>query len=348
MDLLPAVTEPPAALEPLTPPTVNLRGTPPAASPTALVELLRDAGAAPSVLEATSTWLRKRESEHSRTAYAKDASWWLAWCVASGTNPAVARALHADQYAAALQESKLAKSTRARRLAVASSWYAYLVRAEVAERNPFLGMDRPSVEADSSSTRGMTPAQLGALLNYAREHETARTYALLVTLATTAARIGSVLAATVGAIGHDQGHRVIDLTTKGDHAKRFVLVPLAVEGIEAYLAERGAAGPDEYLFATSTGRPMDEPAAFRTLQRVAKAARIPHADRLSPHSLRHGYATAMLDKGVPLADVQDALGHADPRTTRRYDRARGALHRSPSYRMQEELTKAMHADEGLR
>ncbi|WP_369360909.1 tyrosine-type recombinase/integrase [Streptomyces sp. cg2] len=75
-----------------------------------------------------------------------------------------------------------------------------------------------------------------------------------------------------------------------------------------------------------TGRPMDEPAAFRTLRRFAKAAGLPHADTLSPHSLRHSYTTAMLDKGVPLADVQDALGHADPRTTRRYDRARGALH----------------------
>jgi integrase/recombinase XerD len=90
---------------------------------------------------------------------------------------------------------------------------------------------------------------------------------------------------------------------------------------------------------------MDEPAAFRLVRRVAKAAGIPHADLLSPHSLRHSYATALLSKGVPLADVQDAMGHADPRTTRRYDRAAGALDRSPSYKMQDQIAAAMRAVE---
>ncbi|MFI1148698.1 tyrosine-type recombinase/integrase [Streptomyces sp. NPDC020817] len=342
MASLPAVPQA-TFLDPIASPPLALRGTPPASSPDALLELLAQAGAAPRVVEATGTWLMRRESEHTRTAYAKDASWWLAWCAAAGTNPASARPLHTDQYDAALRDSGLAKSTRARRLAAASSWYDYLVRAEVAERNPFLGMDRPSVSADDSPTRGMSPAQLAALLTYARERESARTYALLVLLSTTAARIGSVLDARAGSLGQDKGHRVIDLTTKRNRQKRFVLVPLAVEALEMYLAERGEVGSEEWLFVTSTGRPVDEPAAFRTVRRVAKAAGIPHADQLSPHSLRHSYATALLSKGVPLADVQDAMGHADPRTTRRYDRAAGALDRSPSYKMQEEITKAMAA-----
>ena len=342
---LPAVPERPVFLEPTATPHLSLRGAPPASSPEALLSLLRNAGATPNVVEATATWLARRKSVHSRTAYAKDASWWLAWCAASETNPALARPLQADQYAAALAEAGLAKSTRARRLAAASSWYAYLVRAEAADRNPFFGMERPSVSADDSPTRGMTAAQLAAVLTYARKHETARTYALLVMLAVTAARIGSVLNAPVGALGHDQGHRVIDLTTKRDHKKRFVLVPMAVEAVEALLAERDEPGSEDLLFVTSAGRPMDEPAAFRLVRRVAKAAGIPHADKLSPHSLRHSYATALLSKGVPLADVQDAMGHADPRTTRRYDRAAGALDRSPSYKMQDELTAAMRAAE---
>lgn len=340
---LPAVPAQPVFLEPTATAPLSLRGKPPASSPEALLALLRRAGAAPNVVEATATWLARRKSNHSRTAYAKDASWWLAWCAASDTNPALARPLQADQYAAALAEAELAKSTRARRLAAASSWYAYLVRAEVAERNPFFGMERPSVSSDDSPTRGMTAAQLAAVLTYARKNETARTYALLVLLAVTAARIGSVLTARVGDLGHDQGHRVIDLTTKRDRKKRFVLVPMAVEAVEALLVERDEPGLEEPLFATSSGRPMDEPAAFRLVRRVAKAAGIPHADQLSPHSLRHSYATALLSKGVPLADVQDAMGHADPRTTRRYDRAAGALDRSPSYKMQEELTAAMRA-----
>jgi len=53
--------------------------------------------------------------------------------------------------------------------------------------------------------------------------------------------------------------------------------------------------------------------------------------RLSPHSLRHTFVTQALDAGVPLRDVQDAMGHADPRTTRRYDRGRMALDRRATY-----------------
>jgi hypothetical protein len=52
---------------------------------------------------------------------------------------------------------------------------------------------------------------------------------------------------------------------------------------------------------------------------------------MSPHSLRHAAITAALDDGCSLRDVQDLARHADPRQTRRYDRARGALDRNPTY-----------------
>jgi integrase/recombinase XerD len=217
---------------------LTLRGTPPASTPAALLALLTEAGAGPAVLKATRSWLAKRPSEHSRTAYAKDAAWWLAFCAAADVDPTRARPTDADDYETALRETGLAKSTRARRLAAASSWYTYLVRADVADRNPFEGMDRPSVSADDSPTRGLTAAQLATLLKYARANESTRTYALLATLATTAGRIGSVLALTAKDIGHDQGHRVADLLTKGNHKRRVVLVPLAVEAIERHTAGR--------------------------------------------------------------------------------------------------------------
>ena len=342
---LPELPRQPKFLEPITVTKLLLRGTPPASTAAALLDLLQRASASTAVVEATSTWLQRRPSEHSRTAYAKDASWWLAWCAAAGTNPATARATQADQYAAALRESGLSKATQARRLAAASSWYAYLVRAEAASLNPFHGMERPAVSADASSTRGLTAEQLARILKRARDHESTRTYALLALLAFTGARIGSLLNAPAGAIGYDEGHRVIDLVTKRDRKMRVVLVPVAVEAVERYLAERGDVHPEALLFVTSSGLPMDEAAVLRLVRRVAAAAGIPQAEKLSPHSFRHSYATTLLNKGVPLADVQDAMGHADPRTTRRYDRAAGALHRSPSYKMQDEINAAMRAVE---
>jgi hypothetical protein len=85
--------------------------------------------------------------------------------------------------------------------------------------------------------------------------------------------------------------------------------------------------------ARADGSRLDRHAAGRIVRRLAKRAGI--SKPISPHSLRHAAITAALDAGCSLRDVQDYARHADPRQTRRYDRARGAtrpqphLHRRP-------------------
>jgi integrase len=69
--------------------------------------------------------------------------------------------------------------------------------------------------------------------------------------------------------------------------------------------------------------------AWKLVNRVARAAGVPYG--ISPHSFRHSAITIALSEGQPLHAVQDFAGHADPRTTRRYDRARESLDRSPAY-----------------
>jgi integrase/recombinase XerD len=66
------------------------------------------------------------------------------------------------------------------------------------------------------------------------------------------------------------------------------------------------------------------------VRRLARAAGIPSWAQLSPHSLRHTAITLALDAGASLHDVQDYAGHADTRTTRRYDHSRDSLGRSPT------------------
>ena len=74
---------------------------------------------------------------------------------------------------------------------------------------------------------------------------------------------------------------------------------------------------------------LDRHAAARIVRRLANRAGIDK--RVTPHTLRHAFITAALDAGVPLRDVQEAASHADPRTTMRYDRARGSLDRHATY-----------------
>lgn len=106
--------------------------------------------------------------------------------------------------------------------------------------------------------------------------------------------------------------------------------------INAYLDQRDSTRHnDEPLFLTvpagrqGGGKPMDRQAIGKLIRRIATAAGIPSAARLTPHSLRHTFITLVLDAGAALRDVQDAAGHANANTTRAYDRNRGRLARHP-------------------
>jgi integrase len=95
------------------------------------------------------------------------------------------------------------------------------------------------------------------------------------------------------------------------------------------LAQRGnpASG---LLFLTERGRPLYPAWPFRLLKRLGRIASMPQAAQLSAHSLRATAITELL-RVVPLQDAQDFARHKDPRTTRRYDKARGNLDRAGSY-----------------
>lgn len=314
-----------------------VRGKPPVRSPQELASLLRVARLPEHGLRATAVWLvsGRRESAHTRAAYVRDVGWWVSWCAAGGVDPVNPPTAAADLYMAELKASGLARATIGRRVAAVSSWYTYLVREQVAMVNPFDGAERPRTDTTASATRGLSRRQVTAVLAHAAEHETARTHALLWLMFATAGRIGSLLSVRIEQLGQDRGHQVIDLTVKGGSVKRFVVPPAALAAIDRYLSERGC--PEAgLLFVSRTGRALGQPYVWKLVNRVARAVGITY--KISPHSFRHSAITIALSDGRPLHVVQDFAGHADPRTTRRYDRARDALDRSPAYELAASVT----------
>jgi integrase/recombinase XerD len=96
------------------------------------------------------------------------------------------------------------------------------------------------------------------------------------------------------------------------------------------LTRNALEGPTRQLTPNShPGRRRDRHGAGRIVRKTARRAGI--AKAVTPHTLRHAFITAAPDAGVPLRDVQEAASHADPRTTMRYDRARGSLDRHATY-----------------
>ncbi|SFU06809.1 Phage integrase family protein [Geodermatophilus amargosae] len=107
------------------------------------------------------------------------------------------------------------------------------------------------------------------------------------------------------------------MTRKGGKPARVPLAPPVVRALDDYIAER-TTGP--IFMASPDGHRYGYQLAYEQLGRLCRSAGLPAGVTL--HSLRHSYATESLRLGAALQDVQDALGHADPRTTRRYDRSR--------------------------
>jgi site-specific recombinase XerD len=288
-------------------------------------------------------WLGAYRSAHTRTAYRRDltntgpvgALGFLPWCAARGIDPLAAGRAHVDLYARELEEVLgAAPSTVARRVAAVSSFYAYLASTtDLVSRNPCTDVRRPPAGSDSQAT-GLDRDEVRALLATART-DSPRAHALVAVLAGNGLRIGEALAADVADLGHERGHRTLRITRKGGKKAVVPLAPPTVSALDTYLAGRQN-GP---LFATRTGRRLDEPYVWRLLRRLAADAGITSSGTISPHSLRHAFVTLALDAGASLRDVQDAAGHADPRTTRRYDRARHNLDRHPAYALASLLTE---------
>ena len=268
----------------------------------------------------------------TRRAYFTDLKAWYAWCVARELHPLQARrhdvALWARQLAEQPQPSTgkvQAPASIARRLSCLSSFYSYGVEVSVLEENPVANVKRPRV-ADVSMTVGLAREQLEQLLG-AAEADGPRSAALITLLAYNGLRVDEALSRDVEHLGHQLGHRVLRISRKGGHEALEPLSAPVDRALDAYLDDRVTGA----LFVDDRGRRMYEAQARRLVRRLARSAGLKSAGQLSPHSLRHTFATSLDDAGVPLQDIQDAMGHADPRTTRRYMATHQHLDRHATY-----------------
>jgi integrase/recombinase XerD len=300
-------------------------------------------------------WLAGKRSEHTRTAYARDigiiprrrasqAPSWLAWCRTAGVHPVTeVTGLHVAVYARQLTSAELSPSSAARKLAAVAGWYAWLERRGHIHASPAAGIARPRRAPARPANPGLTPDQALSLVHAADTApgpQRARTAALIAVLLFTGARVSEIIGADVADLGTERGRRAL-WVTRGDGQRRRLTLPApAAARIDTYLAERDRAAPParrrasaepRALFATASGKRLFAADVWRIVRRLALRAGLPDelACHLGPEAMRHSFATLYLDAGGSLGDLQQVMGHVDPRTTRRYDRSRHPVSRSP-------------------
>ena len=263
------------------------------------------------------------DKAHTRSAYQSDLRCFTSWCARIGIDPLTAQRAHLDGYARSLEAEGPASSSVARRLSVISGLFRYAYEEGYVDRNPAAHVRRPRV-GDDSPTLGLDLVEARRLLQ-AAETASPRDHVLVCLLLLNGLRVSEVCTALVSDLSSERGHRVLVVVRKGGRRDLVPLAPRTLAAVEQHLDGR----TDGFLVLANDGGPLNRFQATRAIRRLSRAADI--TKHISPHSLRHTAVTLALDAGVPLRDVQDMAGHADPRTTRRYDRARKSLDRHATY-----------------
>jgi len=264
-------------------------------------------------------WLQDGLAPASLASYRRDLTQFAAWLGRHDVALPAARrgdieAFLADEYA------RKAKATSiARRLSALRRFYALLAQEGAVRVDPTLRVRAPRLPR--RLPKNLTEAQVEALLAAPDIATTLgqRDRAMLETLYATGLRVSELTGLKLAQVALDAG--VVRVLGKGNKER---LVPLGEEAIlwlKRYLAgarpELAGARRSDAVFLTTRGGPMTRQAFWTRLKRFAVRAGIPAAS-LSPHVLRHAFATHLLNHGADLRVVQLLLGHADITTTTIY------------------------------
>ena len=217
----------------------------------------------------------------------------------------------------------LAHSTQARRLSALRQFFGYLVSEGVRDDDPTATLDAP--RAGQALPKVLTQAEVDALLDTAHAMdgpEGARLAAIVELLYATGLRVSELVSLPLAAAQHGAGAGVLWLRGKGGRERMVPIGRAAAAALERYLAVRGvfvtAPGMAKWLFASrSTEGYLTRRRVGQLLKWLALEAGLDPA-KVSPHVLRHAFATHLLTHGADLRALQTLLGHADIGTTQIY------------------------------
>ncbi len=264
-------------------------------------------------------WLEDGLSPNTLGAYRRDLQALADWLVQQHTGRTLVQATEIDLlgYTSA-RHSATKPSSAGRRLSVFRRFYRWAVRDGHTTQDPTLRMDAPRQHMRVPGT--LTEAQVEALLNAPDVHESLglRDRAMLELMYASGLRVSELVDLKSVHVGLNEG--VLRITGKGSKER---LVPFGGEAgdwLRRYLAEaRGvilSGQVSDALFVTARGGPMTRQMFWKLIKKYALLAGI--TQPLSPHTLRHAFATHLLNHGADLRVVQMLLGHADISTTQVY------------------------------
>jgi integrase/recombinase XerC/integrase/recombinase XerD len=260
-------------------------------------------------------------SPHTLRAYRNDLGELGRWAGERGHDPGDLRYRELRAYAAALSERGLARATVARKLVAIRSLGTHLVNTGVAAQNPAELL--PSPKRASRLPRVLGPEQAARLLDRipAGGPLEVRDRAMLELAYACGLRVDEIRGLRVDDVDFES--ESVRVRGKGGKERVVPIGEPAQQAIRRYLdtarpALVGRGDPEPSLFVSKRGRPLHTSDIRRRLERWVREAGI--AGGVSPHVLRHSFATHLLEGGADLRSIQELLGHSSVSTTQIYTR----------------------------
>ncbi len=264
-------------------------------------------------------WLEDGLSPRSLESYRRDLGQFGVWLAKAGGHLAEAGAGDIQQFLAdrTLRQGVAARSL-ARQLSALKRYYRWLLRQGRRGDDPTLNIEAPRLPR--LLPKSLSEDDVEALLNAPDVAEPLglRDRAMLELLYACGLRVSELTGLPLSAVGLREG--VVRVMGKGAKERLAPLGEMAAEWLERYLAEARpvllAGRTSDALFVTARAGAMTRQAFWYAIKR--HAARTGIGASLSPHTLRHAFATHLLNHGADLRVVQMLLGHADNSTTQIY------------------------------
>ncbi len=258
-------------------------------------------------------------------AYGRDLNDFAGWLAARQGHFSGADADAIESYLAACTDQGLSRATRARRLSAIRQLYRFAFDEGWRTDNPAIRLKGPGRAQHLPGT--LTVPEVEALIRAARDgrRDPARNTCLMELLYATGMRVSELVGLPVAAVRGDP--RMLLVRGKGGKERLVPLSPPARAAVTLWLAERDtaeAAGraegrpPSRFLFpARAKEGHLTRQAFFVLIKQLAVAGGV-SPDKVTPHVLRHAFATHLLAGGADLRSIQTMLGHADVATTEIY------------------------------
>jgi integrase/recombinase XerD len=219
---------------------------------------------------------------------------------------------HLLRYLSRLRKAGAAPSTVLRKLSAVRSFYRFLLREQIIASEPAANLESHRLEARLPGVLSLEEVEAMLAKPDLSTARGLRDRALLEMLYATGLRVSELTQLEVGDVNLKLGF--VRCMGKGSRERIVPLGRKAIDALERYLAVRKADSPA--LFPGRRGGKMTRVACWMIVKRYAALAGI--ASRVSPHTLRHSFATHLLERGADLRAIQEMLGHADISTTEIY------------------------------